>query len=223
MDIAKLSATQRTEGGKGPSRRIRREGRIPAVAYGNKKDAVQIAVSPKALKAVLMGAHGVNSVVELAVEGGETFNAMIRQSTHHPLSRELTHADFYRVDLDKTVDVSVPFRTVGKPKGVVLGGVLQQIYRELPVRCLPAQIPVFLEVDVSELELNGSTKVAELKLPEGVSVRLPAEQTVATVHSPEKVTEEETAKAAAPAAAAAGKAAPAAKAAAPAKEDKKKK
>jgi large subunit ribosomal protein L25 len=224
MDIAKLSATPRTEGGKGPSRRIRREGLIPAVAYGNKKEAVQIAVSPKALKAVLMGAHGVNSVVELAVAGGETFNAMVRQSSHHPLSRELMHADFYRVELDKTVDVSVPFRTTGKPKGVVLGGILQQIYRELPVRCRPAEIPVFIETDVTELELNGTIKVNELKLPAGVSVRLPAEQTVATVAAPERVTEEETAKAAAPAAAAAaGKAAPAAKAAAPAKDDKKKK
>lgn len=221
MDIAKLSATPRTEGGKGPSRRIRREGLIPAVAYGNKKEAVQIAVSPKALKAVLMGAHGVNSVVELAVAGGETFNAMVRQSSHHPLSRELMHADFYRVELDKTVDVSVPFRTVGKPKGVVLGGILQQIYRELPVRCRPTEIPVFVEVDVTELELNGTIKVNELKLPAGVSVRLPAEQTVITVNAPERVTEEETAKAAtATAAAPAGKAAPAAK---PAKDDKKKK
>jgi large subunit ribosomal protein L25 len=134
------------------------------------------------------------------------------------------HADFYRVELDKPVDVEVPFRTIGKPKGVVLGGILQQIYRALPVRCRPAEIPVFLEADVTELELNGTIKVNELKLPAGVSVRLPAEQTVATVAAPERVTEEETAKAAAPAAAAAaGKAAPAAKAAAPAKDDKKKK
>lgn len=222
MEIAKLSATHRAEGGKGPSRRIRREGLIPAVAYGQKKDPVQIAVSPKALKAVLMGSHGRNSVVELAVEKGETFNAMVREFSHHPVSRELLHADFYRVELDKPVDVSVPFRTSGKSKGVVLGGVLQQIFRELPVRCRPEQIPVFLEADVTELDLNGTIKVQDLKLPEGVSIRLPAEQTVAAVHAPEKVTEEESpAKAAAPAAAA-GKAAPAAKAAAPAKDAKKK-
>jgi large subunit ribosomal protein L25 len=222
MDIAKLSATQRAEGGKGPSRRIRREGLIPAVAYGQKKDAVQIAVSPKALKAVLQGVHGQNSVVELAVQGGETFNAMVRQYSHHPVSRELLHADFYRVDLDKTVDVSVPLRSIGKAKGVVLGGILQQIYRELPVRCRPTQIPVVLEIDVTELELNASLKVSDLKLPEGVAIRLPAEQTVVTLNAPEKVVEEETAKAAAAPAAAAGKAAPAAKAA-PAKDDKKKK
>lgn len=220
MEIAKLSATHRAEGGKGPSRRIRREGLIPAVAYGQKKDPVQIAVSPKALKAVLMGEHGKNSVVELAVEKGETFNAMVREYSRHPLSRELLHADFYRVELDKPVDVSVPFRTHGKSKGVVLGGILQQIFRELPVRCRPEQIPVVIEVDVTELDLNGTIKVQDLKLPEGVAVRLPAEQTVAAVHAPEKVTEEEAlAKGAAPAAA--GKAAPAAKAA-PAKDAKKK-
>jgi len=223
MEIAKLSATPRAEGGKGPSRRIRREGLIPAVAYGQKKEALRLAVSPKALKAVLMGDHGVNSVVQLVVENGETVNAMVREFTRHPISRELLHADFYRVDLDKAVDVLVPFRTTGKSRGVVLGGVLQQIYRDLPVRCRPEQIPVFLEVDVTELELNATIKVADLQLPEGVTIRLPAEQSVVSVNAPEKMTEEEAtpkgAAAAAPAAAAAGKAAPAAK---PAKDAKKK-
>jgi large subunit ribosomal protein L25 len=212
MEIAKLSATHRAEGGKGPSRRIRREGLIPAVAYGQKKESVRIAVSPKALKAVLQGEHGKNSVVELAVENGETFNAMVREFSHHPVSRELLHADFYRVALDQPVDVSVPFRTSGKARGVVLGGILQQIFRELPVRCRPEQIPVFLEVDVTDLDLNGTIKVSDLKLPEGVSVRLAAEQTVVAVHAPEKVAEEDAAKAAAPAGG---------KAAAPAKDAKK--
>lgn len=224
MEIAKLSATPRAEGGKGPSRRLRREGLIPAVAYGQKKEALRLAVSPKALKAVLMGERGVNSVVQLVVENGETVNAMVREFTRHPISRELLHADFYRVDLDKVVDAMVPFRTTGKSRGVVLGGVLQQIFRDLPVRCRPTEIPVFLEVDVTELELNATIKVADLQLPEGVTIRLPAEQSVISVNAPEKMTEEEAAPkgaaAAAPAAAAAAaKAAPAAK---PAKDAKKK-
>jgi large subunit ribosomal protein L25 len=224
MEIVKLTATRRAEGGKGPSRRIRREGLIPAVAYGQKKDPVTLSVAPKALRAVLASAHGQNSVLELEVEGGDRFNVMVREFSIHPVSRDLMHADFYRVELSQPVDVSVPFRTTGKAKGVVMGGVLQQIFRELPVRCEPTKIPVFIEVDVTELDLGQAIKVSELKLGDGVSVRLPPEQSVAAVHAPEKVVEEEkTAAVAAPAAAAGAKAAPAAAAKAPAKDDKKKK
>lgn len=222
MEIVKLTATPRAEAGKGPARRIRREGSIPAVAYGQKKDPVALAVSPKALKAVLNSTHGQNSVLELSVEGGERFNVMVRHFTVHPISRELMHADFFRVDLDSTVDIPVPFKMVGKAKGVVLGGILQQIYRTLPVRCRPTQIPLGIEADVSDLDLNGSIKVSELTLPEGVSIRLPPEQTVAVVNAPEKIVEEEKAAPGAPAAAGkAAAAAPAAKAAG--KDDKKKK
>ena len=136
-----------------------------------------------------------------------------------------SHADFYRVDLAGTVDVSVPFRTTGKPKGVTLGGVLQQTYRDLPIRCRPDLIPVFLELDVTDVDLGASAKVSELKLPEGVTVRLPQDQTVVTVHAPEK-REEEEAKPVAGAAPAKGAAAAApvaaAAAAKPAKDAKKK-
>lgn len=236
MEIAKLSATNRSVTsaagqtalsngaiGKGPSRRLRRDGLIPAIAYGGKKDALPLAVAPKALKAVLLSEHGRNSVIELSVEGGESFNAMVREFSIHPISRELMHADFFRVDLDGTVDVSVPFRTTGKPKGVTLGGVLQQTFRDLPIRCRPAQIPVFLELDVTDVDLGASAKVSELKLPEGVTVRLPQDQTVVTVHAPEKREEEEVKPGAGvPAAKGAVAVAPAAKAAAPAKDAKKK-
>lgn len=235
MEIAKLTATHRSSKGsalaalsngaigKGPARRLRREGLIPAIAYGQKKEALPLAIAPKALKAVLLSEHGRNSVIELSVEGGEKFNAMVREFSIHPISRELMHADFFRVDLNGTVDVSVPFRTTGKPKGVTLGGVLQQTYRELPIRARPEAIPVFLELDVTEVDLGASAKVSELKLPEGVSVRLPQDQTVATVHAPEKRDEEEAKPAAGAPAAKGAAAAPAAAAAkAPAKDAKKK-
>jgi large subunit ribosomal protein L25 len=235
MEIVKLSATQRsTQGaaalpalsngaiGKGPARRLRREGLIPAIAYGQKKEALPLAVAPKALRAVLLSEHGRNSVIELSVEGGEKFNAMVREFSIHPVSRELMHADFFCVDLQGTVDVSVPFRTTGKPKGVTLGGVLQQTYRDLPIRCRPDLIPVFLELDVTEVDLGASAKVSELKLPEGVSVRLPQDQTVVTVHAPEKREEDEAKPAAGAPAAKGAAAAPAAAAKAPAKDAKKK-
>jgi large subunit ribosomal protein L25 len=210
MDIMKVSATKRSEQGKGPSRRLRAAGRIPAIAYGKNFTATPLAVDPKALKVALGTAHGRNSVLEVDVEGTK-ITAMVRMYSHHPVSREILHADFLQIDLKEPIDVGVPFKLVGKAKGIVAGGVLMQVYRELPVRCLPEKIPVFIELDVTELDLGESLKTSQLKLPEGVSVRLPAEQTVAAVVAPDKRGEEEApAKGAAAVPGAAAAAAPAA-------------
>jgi len=250
LEIIKLSATRRLESGKGPSRRLRRAAQIPAICYGKDLPALPVAVSPKSLREVLGSAHGKNSVLELAVEGHGNLTVMVRDFGYHPISRELTHADFLQVKLDQPVDIEVPVRCVGKSKGVASGGILQQIFRSLPVRSLPEKIPAVIEVDISELDLGDTIKAGAVKLPEGVKVRLPEDQTVVVVAIPEKAEEGAAApgapgapaaaaaaaapaaagaKAAAPAAAgkaapaAAGKAAaPAAKAAAPAKDAKKK-
>lgn len=199
MEIVKLAAQKRPQQGKGPSRRLRADGKIPAVAYGKKLAATTLAVDPKALKAAISGAHGTNNVLELDVEGKERIMAMVREYSHHPVSRAYLHVDFLQVDMNENVDVSVPFKLIGKPKGAVLGGTLQQVFRMLPVRCLPAKIPTHIELDVTELGLGESSKVSGLALPEGVSVRLSPEQTVASVVAPEKAVEEEKAAAAAPA------------------------
>jgi large subunit ribosomal protein L25 len=241
MEIIKLSATRRTESGKGPSNRLRREGKIPAVAYGREIAAVPVAIAPKALLDVLNSEHGQNAVVEMQVEGGDKFTVMVRDYAYHPITRELTHADFVQVSLDKPVDVEVPFHLVGKAKGVAEGGILQQIFRRVPVRCLPAQIPAFVEAEISELAIGDSLKTSNIKVPEGIKIRLPEDQTIVVVAAPEKIVEEEKAPgvpgapgapgaAAAPGApgapAAAGGAAPAAAGAAPAapaKPEKKEK
>jgi large subunit ribosomal protein L25 len=222
MEIVKLSATQRPEAGKGPARRLRRTGQIPAVAYGRELSAKQLAVSPKSLLQVLSSPHGQNSVVELDLDGKETITVMVRDYAYHPLTRELIHADFVQVKLDQPVDVEVPFVCTGKPKGVTTGGILQQIYRRLPVRALPTQIPLKLEADTTELDIGDSLKASQLTLPAGVKVRLPDDQTIVVVAAPEKITEEETKPGAPAAGAAPGAAAPAAAAAAaPAKAGEK--
>jgi large subunit ribosomal protein L25 len=115
------------------------------------------------------------------------------------------------------VDILVPFELTGRAKGVVAGGVLRQIYRKLPVRCLPSDIPVKLTHDITELELNQHVLASELSLPDGVTVLLPPNQTVAGVGAEAKAPEEEEKPAAA---AAAGEAAPAAAAPAAATEAK---
>jgi large subunit ribosomal protein L25 len=196
MELVKVPAIRRTESGKGPARRLRHEGRIPATAYGKEMPAESLAVLPKDLLGVLKSEHGRNSVIELEVEGEGRRTVLLADYQYHPVSREFLHADFLQIHLDRPVEVDVPFVLTGKAKGVVVGGVLRQVYRKLPIRCLPEQIPVKIEHDVTELELDGHVAVRDLALPEGVTVRLDESRTVAAVVTETKRAEEEEAAAA---------------------------
>lgn len=181
MDAIKVSASQRDGNGKGAARRLRGEGRIPAVAYGKALPTQQIAVPPEAIKAVLASAWGRNTVVNLDVEGKQALTVLLSDFQYHPLSRALLHADFVQIHMDQPVNVEVPLELTGKAAGVVGGGTLRQVFRKLPIRCLPNLIPVKVVHDVTALDKDGHVAAKDLALPEGVSVRLPAEQTVASI------------------------------------------
>lgn len=200
-----VTAKPRTESGKGAARRLRHAGLIPAVAYGKDLPATTLAVAPKDIVSIIKSERGQNTVLEVKVDGGTDLLVMIKQYTYHPVSRSLEHVDFVQVKLDRPVDVEVPLVTHGKAVGVTLGGLLRQVYRTIPVRCLPDRIPLKVETDVTHLELGDAIATKDLKLPEGVEARLPAEQTLVAVVAPEKDRGEEAAAAApgaAPAAAA---------------------
>jgi large subunit ribosomal protein L25 len=231
--IPTLKAQNRAAAGKGQAKRLRRTGFVPAIAYGRDLPSTPIAVVPKEVATILKSELGKNTVIELELEGKKLL-AMIRDFALHPVKRELEHVDFIEVKLDRPVDVQVPLLAIGKAVGVTKGGVLRVVHRTVPVRCLPDRIPVKIETDVTHLELGQHVSTQELKLPEGVTVRLPPEQTLVAVVAPEKEEVEEAAAPGAPGAApaagapaaagaAAGAAAPAEGAAAPAKDEKKKK
>ncbi|HEX4338932.1 MAG TPA: 50S ribosomal protein L25 [Polyangiaceae bacterium] len=206
MQTLKLSAEPRTDLGKGAVRRLRATGKIPAVAYGPTLDATSISISPKDVTTVLATERGRNSVIELSVGSDRKLTVLLTAFQYHPVTRELLHADFREIKEDQPIDVEVPFEATGKAKGVVAGGVLRIVYRKLPIRCLPALVPAKLTHDVTELELDNAIHAKDLNLPEGVTVRLPPEQTVIAVAMEKKQPDEAEA---APGAAAAG-AAPAA-------------
>ena len=234
--LVQLEAQPRTPGGKAEAGRLRRTGKIPAVAYGKELASTPLSITPKDVVTILKSERGKNTVIQMKVSGKD-LNVMIKDFTVHPVDRALRHVDFVEVKLDKPVDVEIPLIATGKPLGVTAGGILRQVYRMLPVRCLPGVIPLKVEVDVTHLELGYAVATRDVKLPDGVSARLPAEQTLVAVVAPEKEKAEDEASTApaavagapgAPGAPAAGAApttgaAPAAGAAAPAKEDKKKK
>jgi large subunit ribosomal protein L25 len=221
-----LTVASRVASGKGEARRLRREGQVPAVAYGKTLQSTPITVSPKEVLTILKGERGKNSVIKMNVAGGDRL-VMIRDYSYHPVKRDLEHVDFVEVKLDEEVEVEIPLVATGKAEGVTKGGILRQVYRTLPVRCRPDLIPLKIEADVTALQLNEHVATQNLILTAGVTVQLPAEQTLIAVVAPEKDRSAEEAAAAPGAAPAAGAAAAApakdAKAAAaPAKDAKKK-
>lgn len=202
-----LVAEARPTTGKGAARQLRAQGLVPAVYYGPGHEPTGLAIRPKELIAALTSAHGRNTLIKLQI-GGQAEMALVQDVQIHPVTRQPVHVDFYRVDLNVEIEREVPFVADGRAKGVVAGGEMTVIYRNLPLRAKPGAFPSSIHADVTNLEIGDHIKVKDVKLPEGVSVALPSERNVISVTTIRKRKDEE--EAAAPGAAAAGAAAPAA-------------
>jgi large subunit ribosomal protein L25 len=161
---ATLKAEKRQGRGKNEARRLRASGRIPAVVYGVEKGkAVEIAVDPKNLLRILHSDAGVNSLIGLELDGGNT-RVLVKEYQLDPIDHELLHADFYQVAMDKTITVTVPIVLKGEAKGVKQqGGIVDFVNREMAIEVLPADIPENITVDVSELMMHEGIRVRDLK------------------------------------------------------------
>ena len=160
---ATLDAVRRGQFGKNESGRLRREGRIPAVLYGEASKTESIAVDPKALLRILRSQSGVNTLIALKLEGAAETRVLVKEYQVHPVDHHLLHADFYRVAMDKVLRVSIPVHLTGEAKGVKAeGGILDFVNREIEVECLPANIPEHITIDVSELALHDGVRVRDL-------------------------------------------------------------
>jgi large subunit ribosomal protein L25 len=191
-DVSTLSAQKRDQSGKGPARRLRSKGLIPAVCYGPYEKPLHVAIDPLAIQKAIATPHKFNTVIKLQVEGGEARTVLFKDFERDPVEGNLLHADFLEVRMDKDVVVNVPVILIGKPEGVTAGGILQQVARTLPFECKPSDIPEKIEVDVSALKITESLHVKDVKLPAGVVLKVRGDQTVAVVNVPEK--EEEVVK-----------------------------
>lgn len=195
MTVNALVAEARDATGKGVARRLRAAGRIPAVVYGRGVASKAISIDPSALLRLLQSSGaGINTLVELRLDGAAR-TVLVKELQRDPVRGRPLHADFYLVELDKTVEVSVPIRLVGKAQGVEFGGILDHPLREIELECLPRAIPESVEVDVSALGVGDSIHVRDLVLPDGVQVRTDADQAVASVIAPSVVEEPVAAKA----------------------------
>ena len=203
-DTLTLPAERRERAGKGASRSLRREGRIPAVIYGGKEEPLTIHVEEKELVKQLMTGHFMNSIVKIEV-GGDTVRTLPKDVALHPVSDRPTHADFLRLSRDSTVEVSIPviFTNEEGSPGLKKGGVLNVVRHELDLVCAADKIPGEIEIDVTGKEVGDSIHISEVTLPEGsTSAITDRDYTIATLVAPSalKKSEEETAEEESPAA-----------------------
>jgi large subunit ribosomal protein L25 len=204
-----INASLREGVGKGPARRLRAQGMIPAAVYGEGGDSVAVAVNAKQIAGILRSDTGHNTIFKLALPGsnGEPANVIIKDYQVDPVRGRLLHADLMRLSMTTATRVSVSIETLGEPVGVKTeGGILELQLREIEVECLPGDIPEHLKVDVSNLHIGDHATVADLIYDrEKVKLLADEHQIVAGVLAPRMV--EEVAPAAAPVE---GEAAPAA-------------
>jgi large subunit ribosomal protein L25 len=186
-----VAAESRTDTGKNVNRRLRTRGLIPGVLYGAKKEAVPVAVSPKEITSILRSKTGENTLFELEIAGSRR-KVILKEFQVEPVKGSLLHADFYEVALDKAIEVKVHIEVTGVPVGVkVEGGLLDFVTRELEIECLPADIPEKITVDVSELGMNQSIRVSDIKVPD--KVKMLSEPDLVVVHVVPPRAEEEVA------------------------------
>lgn len=191
---AMLKAEKRDGRGKGAARKLRSDGRVPAVVYGGDQKGLTVSVDAGEAEHLFNAISVENTIVALDIEGEDApFQTLVREIQVHPYRPQLLHIDFYRVTEGVMVDVEIPILLEGIPEGVKQsGGVLQQVIHELPVTCLPSKIPESFELDVTELELGDSIHVADLSVEEGVEIQLDPERTICTVVLPkQEIVEEE--------------------------------
>jgi len=184
LEQSVLEALPRESGNKNQARRVRREGKIPAVVYGAEKDSLPVSVDPRHVLRILNSESGHNTIFDLTLNGGERTKAMIVDWQYEPIKGRLMHIDLKRIAMDKVLRVSVPISLIGEAAGVKQeGGILEHMLREVEVECLPADIPSHIDVDVSHLTFGMVLRVSDL--PHSVKLKFltDANQPVAHVTS----------------------------------------
>ena len=205
--MIKMEAKGREGVGKQAAKQLRREGQIPAVIYGLKRDPRTLMVESQLMAKVVLQAGG-SSLIEVTIDGSDPEPVMITEVQRHGLSRKLLHVDFKRIDLKKTDIFSVALEAIGESTGVKDGGVLNLIADFIEVECLPTALPGSIQVDVTELDIGDALYARDLTMPEELVLKTEPNQMLVNIGAPaaeeevveEEVTEEEAEAAAAAAA-----------------------
>ena len=198
-DGFELTAELREDKGKGASRRLRRNGKVPAVLYGGGRKPRPLQLDQVQLLHQMEQEAFYNSVLTIKV-GNEEQAAIVKDVQRHPAKRRIWHVDFQRILADEKIRMTVPLHFIGEnvaPGVKTGGGVVSHIISEVEISCLPGDLPEYIEVDISELELDAMVHLSELKIPDGVELTALThggaehDQAVATIHRPRVEVEDE--------------------------------
>jgi len=187
--MSALSAASRPASGKGGARKSRAAGRVPAVLYGPSRPPETISVDPLALHELFKATGNRNTVVQLEIDGATAVPCLVRDAQRHPVTRELLHLDFYAVP-DHPIEVMIPIKTVGKPKGLLLGGHLRLVRRTVKAICRYDRIPDALVADVSDIDVDEFMNVSQLSVPDGVTLVYDRDYPVINVYGKSKIKED---------------------------------
>jgi large subunit ribosomal protein L25 len=197
LETLEIRVDARDKKRKRDAKRLLRSGKIPGILYGPKTQAIALALDKREFSSRVADLEG-SHLVRLKSDSSELADkvALVKDMQHHPISGDVIHTDLYEVDLTARITVNVPLHFIGKAEGVVRGGILQPIVREIEVECLPLDIPAFFDVDVSALDIGDSVHIEELTMPEGVTAVFESNLALVAVVPP--TVEEAPAAAAAP-------------------------
>jgi large subunit ribosomal protein L25 len=185
MEQETLVAQKRTTSGSRPARRMRRDGRVPAVVYGSDLETTSISVDSRELGATLHTEAGLNALINVVVEGGGEVLAVAREIQRDPVRGDITHLDLIQVSLDIEIEAEVTIEYVGVPAGVrEEGGFVEAIETSVVLLALPTAIPASIEVDITELGIGDSLKVEDLPVIEGVTYTTDEDRPLVTVLLP---------------------------------------
>jgi len=189
MEAMALNAVRRGETGKGPARRLRMAGNVPAIFYGPHAETMLLSVNAASLLKILRKQEE-NALIRLIIDdGGKQFEKMsiLKEVQTEPVSRRFFHADFYEISMDRPFTFEIPIHLTGTPVGVENGGDLQHGKRELKVSCIPTQLPDFIAVDISGLNIGDHLRVCDIKAGEGITFLDAGEIMIASISSPRAV------------------------------------
>ena len=184
-DSALLEAKPRTDAGKGVSRRLRREGSIPAVVYGSDIDSVKCSVDRKTFQSMIHS-FGRNAIVSLKIQGNSNeYETIVKDIQRHPVNWDVLHIDFHRISMTERIIVEVAVHSVGTAIGVRNdGGILEQMLHEVEIECLPTNIPSELTFDVTDLQIGDTVHVSDLATPEGTTIVTEGDRSVFALAPP---------------------------------------
>ncbi|HWN67544.1 MAG TPA: 50S ribosomal protein L25/general stress protein Ctc [Haliangium sp.] len=188
MEVGKLTVKRRNKTGKGVSRKLRSQGRLPGILYGSQMQPISVDFDGRTFRGSLDPARRQNTVLDLTIEDdgqpAQKLAVMVKDYQIHPIRREVTHVDFVAVDLTREVTVQVPLVFTGKAKGLTDGGVMHVVMHDLQIRCKPSDIPNQIELDIADMGVGDVLHVSDLKLPAGITASMPPRLTVITCAAP---------------------------------------